>query len=95
MDNGKEYILCAAVRRKAARDCPQVYREGHRDIYSVELGWRHCDILHRFAGELEEFEQGFFTSKGRYVDRKEAAELAYACGQIEKPAKVLFSEDIY
>lgn len=41
--------------------------------------------------------QGFMTSFGRFVDRKEAAKIALECGQIEKLEEngVLFSEDIF
>lgn len=41
--------------------------------------------------------QGFMTSMGRFVNRKEAAEIAYNCGQIEDKEKLslFFSEDIF
>ena len=39
--------------------------------------------------------QGFITSNGRFVNRKEAAVIAYNSGQIQKPINKLFSEDLY
>lgn len=41
--------------------------------------------------------QGFMTSLGRFVDRKEAAIIAIQCGQIEKLeyGTELYSEDIF
>ncbi len=39
-------------------------------------------------------EQGFITSNARFVDRTEAADIAFEAGQIKKPTNVLFSEDI-
>jgi hypothetical protein len=42
--------------------------------------------------------QGFMTSTGRFVDRKEAWEIAVASGQIDDKGgynKELFSEDLY
>lgn len=39
--------------------------------------------------------QGFITNKGRFVNREEAAVIAYNCGQIQKPINKLFSEDLY
>lgn len=39
--------------------------------------------------------QGFMTSTGRFVNRKEAAEIAYNCGQITEEKVSLFSEDIF
>ena len=39
--------------------------------------------------------QGFMTSIGRFVNRKEAAKIAYNCGQITEEKVSLFSEDIF
>lgn len=42
--------------------------------------------------------QGFLTSKGRFVNRREAFQIALAAGQIDESAGVdreLFSEDLY
>ncbi len=40
-------------------------------------------------------DQGFMTSKGRFIGRVEAAELAFKNGQIEKKTDLLFSEDLW
>jgi len=97
MDNSKEYILCAAIKRIQPNPCNKLYVEKYQDIYSIELGWRHMDILHRFPGQVHKnpFESGFFTSHGRYVDRKEAARIAFECGQTNELKETLYSEDIY
>lgn len=41
--------------------------------------------------------QGFMTSTGRYVGRREAAQIAQEAGQIDKPKwpPELFSEDLW
>lgn len=39
--------------------------------------------------------EGFITSFGRFVDRVEAAEIAYNCGQIDEKINVLFSENLF
>lgn len=39
--------------------------------------------------------QGFVTSKGVFVDRKEAAKIAWLAGQTNKEIKILFSEDLW
>lgn len=52
IDSSKEYILCAAIRRKERKNCNIVYHPEFQDIYDIEIGWRHCDILHRFIGEV-------------------------------------------
>ena len=98
IDTSKEYLLCAAIRRKEERDCPKVYWEQYRDIYKIELGWRHPDILHRFIGEVSKDpdDQGFYTSKGRFVTREEGLIIARAAGQVDKIiGGVLTSEDLY
>lgn len=95
IDNNKEYILCAAIKRKKPRNCYKCYWLQLSDIFEIELGYRHPDIMHRFFREVDNSYQGFYTSKGRFVDRKEAAKIAYNCGQIDKQVDVLFSEDLY
>lgn len=98
MDNTVEYILCAAIKRKEPRKCTPYY-EGTNDICNIEIGYRHHDIMQRFGkDELILTEQGFYTSKGRYVDRKEARHIAIKAGQINNVPKLserLFSEDLY
>ena len=91
IDNSKEYILCAAIRRKQPRE-GSPYWEGTNDIMNIEIGFRHHDIFHRFRDgeELNGIEQGFYTSKGRYVDRIEAMKIAHECGQVSD--EVAFSK---
>lgn len=94
----KEYLLCAAIRRVEPRDCPKVYWEQFHDIYKIELGWRHPDIMHRFGKEVSRNpkDQGFYTSKGRFVTREEGLEIARASGQVKDIiGGVLTSEDLY
>ncbi len=62
-------------------------------------GKRHSDAI-RAAAEATgkkpiTGEQGFVTSAGRFVSRKEAAEIAFAAGQIEEEKDILFSEDVW
>ena len=77
----KEYILCAAIRRLKPRECQPYY---NNDICNIEIGYRHHDILQRFRGEVstKQEDQGFYTSKGRYVDRIEAMDIAFKVGQV-------------
>ena len=114
MDNRKEYIVCAAYRFKEGYRTPtmeaitakngtmveEIYREPHREVFRMALGWRHADILYKYKDCIEDDGGGFMTSKGRYVDRKEAAHIAKAAGQIRdeyraETVNYLFSEDIY
>lgn len=95
MNNLKEYILCAAIKRKTPRNL-EVYHRGKNDIHEIEIGYRHPDIIQRFKGELDIHQQGFYTSKGRFVDRITAKQIAEEAGQIEKlDTTLLYSEDLY
>lgn len=111
IDNSKEYILCAALKRKEPRQCyhgGQPYHEGMNDILNIEIGYRHHDIYQRFGGEvsMKMADQGFYTSKGRFVDRVTAMKIAIDAGQVpnekefieyegKKHDGELFSEDLY
>lgn len=96
-----EFILCSAIKRIKPRETKCNYH--NNDIHLVELGYRHHDILIRFRGEVSAnlFDQGFYTSLGRFVDRKEAYKIAYDAGQLKNPEYSedyeyrLFSEDLY
>ena len=94
----QEWILCSAIKRRERRVVDgNPYWEGTNDILDIELGMRHHDIFRRFEEEMDPHmeAQGFYTSKGRFVGREEAAKIAYAAGQIFSPANRLFSEDLY
>lgn len=100
-----ERILCSAIQVKGSID------ERLDDIY---LGLRHAhcfaemskrrDLLELVDDKyrvslLRSAEQGFFTSKGRFVDRKEAMTIAVAAKQPLRDIGVrrdeLFSEHLY
>lgn len=53
------------------------------------------DVAGRHSLEIYEKEQGFLTNYNRFVGREEAAEIALFAGQIKKPIKTLYSEDLY
>ena len=97
MDNKKEYILCAAWKRKVPRSTiSNPYKGGHNEILNIEIGYRHHDIYSRFEKELslEEGCMGFYTSFGRFVSRTEAMKIAYNCGQISEKRAKWTQEDI-
>lgn len=97
----KEYILCAAIKRKIPINVNNKNYKTNTleddDIYSIEIGRRHNDILARFGKvQLEVIKQGFYTSYGRFVSREEALQIAKDTGQIkETDSNILFSEDLY
>lgn len=99
-----EYILCAAIKRKKPMNPKSYnyqtlgqYTQIPDDIYSIEIGRRHNDILVRFGeSHLDVTQQGFYTSYGRFVNREEALKIAKEAGQVkETNSKRLFSEDLY
>lgn len=97
-----EIIVCAAQRAyKHGDECPII-------IPSV----RHFDknthsLLDNFIidlGIIDNWEQGFLTSKYRFVDREEAAKIAVENNQVKRlvgnqkdlnSVTVLFSENLY
>lgn len=83
-----EICICAAVRLMDGL---------------VVRGHRHHDCL-RAAGEMKRIPlgaaQGFITSRGRFVDRREAMQLQLAAGIVSADeggyrGDGLFSEDLY
>jgi hypothetical protein len=109
IDNSGEYILCAAIWYKdipLKKEISGVLPK-NIDMGLVVLGHRHgqcmwtmtsltglrtCEIGEDCSGEHE---QGFLTNKNRFVDRVEAAQIAFAAGQTEDLRTRLFSEDLY
>lgn len=88
---GLEYIVGVAIRVQD-RTGTVVYR----------LGWpaRHHTILNMLSqtvgvGQVGEHDQGFWTSRERYVSRRQAADLARAAGQTVSQRSLLFSEDLW
>ena len=97
----KEYILCAAIKRKSPiKVTSHNYKTNtleDDDIYSIEIGRRHNDILARFGkANLDVIKQGFYTSYGRFVSREAALQIAKDAGQVKETySNQLFSEDLY
>ena len=109
-DEIPEYILCAAVWYKdLPMKRPEVldnrgFRPYNVDRGVVISGWRHGNCIYQMVAitglrsipaEAGEEIQGFLTSKNRFVDRKEAGEIAFANGQTDELKTTLYSEDLY
>lgn len=76
------------------------------DVYSVPKPGRHHDVIAKHRAVVGSYYmsevdiQGFITSTNRFVNRKQAALIAYAAKQIESPKRTgpqdeLFSEDLW
>lgn len=74
-------IKCAAIKRN--------------DGIIVE-GRSHAECIQKLpSGTCKRGKvMGFVTDDGTFVDRKEAARIAFNAGQIPKQVTVLFSEDL-
>lgn len=89
----REYILCSAIHNPDEKDIA-----GEPLIY---CGLRHNNILWQSKKVSRRLKhQGFLTNKGRFVNRKEALEIAFNENQVHErdlknPNIGLFSEDLY
>lgn len=105
----KEYILCAAIWYKEIplkKEIPQVLPK-NCDKGLVVLGHRHGQCMWTMGSltglrsvtnavdGVGEYEQGFLTNTNRFVDRKEAGQIAFKAGQTEELKTTLYSEDLY
>lgn len=101
-----EYILCAANYYNDGIE----YAHSPTNIKTgfVVCGHRHHNCIQTFA-QIVEFPydnkalklqrtevQGFLTNKNRFVDREDAARIAFISGQIKDPnLEKLYSENLY
>ena len=108
MEDVQEHVLCAANWYPKLEFPNQI--EGLDAIYwlpqninkgIVFSGRHHLQCMYQayqLTGkkqcELIEY-QGFLTSHNRWVTRKEAGEIAFLAGQVDKPTDYLFSEHLY
>lgn len=72
------------------------------NVYAADERQKELNSELEWNEDLEKHEvtQGFITSFGRFVNRKEAMKIALACGQVKyeelgNPLIGLFSEDIF
>ena len=108
MKKDTEYILCSAVWfDKVPLENEEVLRLRGCSPYNVDrgivfCGWRHFNCIYQLVAifgksthELGEVEQGFLTSKNRFVGREEAGKIAYEAGQTDELKTYLYSEDVW
>lgn len=86
-----EVCLCAAHRLDDGRI---VRGHRHDDCIQTILKWRGAG---QDVGKVRMEQQGFLTSRGRFVDRKEGYALQVAAGLLKgrQGVHVLMSEDLY
>lgn len=100
-----ERVLCAAIWYKNGKKYPHMPKNVDSGIMVSGNGHSICNTLLKTMFPNREYItdnhdgkttiQGFITSHRRFVDRTEAAEIAFKIGQIPNPIKILYSEDLY
>jgi len=102
LNNGKvEYIMCAANYYDDNQD--HMFQPYNIDKGFVVCGWRHpcCGktymALNQNAKRWDDCEQGFLTTKNRFLTREEGLELVKQTGQLKGDiiGGVLTSEDLW
>lgn len=101
----KPYLLCSAIWYK---DLPTMrFLPINCKVGVVLCGWRHGNIIAQVSAltgkrgvknvpdGVGDYEQGFLTNDNRFVDRVEAAKIAYESGQTQVLKTYLFSEDVW
>lgn len=93
-----EKIVCSAIWYKKGDKLQHTCINVDEGI--VLFGLRHTmwDLLVRLYPDYKQDHctvQGFLTSENRFVERNEAAEIAFKSGQTEENKKFLYSEDLY
>ncbi len=100
----KQFIVCSAIWYKD--DKKRVFSPKNIKTGIVVCGLRHNNCFEilvelfpsKDQNKLEykgKIKQGFLTSDNRFVDRKEAAKIAFQSNQTDILKKGLFSEDLY
>ena len=99
------YLLCSAIWYKDLPTMRLLPKNCEKGI--VLCGWRHGNIIAQMKATMGlrtvvhgensagEYEQGFLTNDNRFVERAEAAEIAFKSGQIKVEKTYLFSEDVW
>lgn len=102
LENGEtEYVMCAANHWNDGKD--HSYQPYNVDKGYIIGGWRHPCIgqtymaTHPEAKRWDNCEQGFLTTKNRFLTREEALELVISTGQHSGKiiGGMLTSEDLW
>ena len=93
-----EFIICAAIYWDDGKEYCHMAKNIKTGI--VICGRRHHNcfsILSSLGKSRLDFKetQGFMTSKDRFLNRYDAAEIAFKAKQTSERRSVLYSEDLY
>jgi len=92
-----EKILCSAIWYDTWSEKP--HQPLNIESWYVACWYRHCSCICQWMNDpSNEKEQGFLTSKNRFVDRSEwfnIAEKAWQLNDNPRHWRVLYSENLY
>lgn len=96
--NKNAFILCAAIW--VDNGIKYSHPILNKPTGLVIGSWRHHNCIGILYGSKIKLKnnlviQGFITSDSKFVDRKEAGQIAFEAGQIKEPTDCLMSEDLY
>lgn len=96
--------VCPICELTKSCKCHEAERILHASVIAKDgrifFGKCHADCFYKgqamgVAMSSKSNHQGFITNKGRYVDRQEAAQIAFQQKQIDLETGYLFSEDMW
>lgn len=87
---------------KISRAAIKYHKINDPDNYKIEYGFNHDAVMNSIrakkdSSDIYEYQYGFITNERplHFVSRREAAEIAFEAGQISKPKKLLYSDDLF
>ena len=98
MGFNKDYIICSAIWFDDGKEYP--HQPKNINTGYVIAGRRHHNcfmtnsIINDSKNKIKSI-QGFLTSNDLFLNRKDASDFAFKCGQIKSDSECLFSEDLY
>lgn len=93
-------VICSALWYDIVEEKLRAHQPKNIENGIVCAGLRHCNCLTTLWATTDKVDKtkvhyGFITSDHFFVDRKEAAKIAFNAGQIKFKRDQLFSEDLY
>ena len=94
----KNYILCSAIWVNDFKIYDHQPKNIESGIVVCGQGHHNCFVIlaqTNISYKEHKKIQGFLTADNRFVDRKEAGDIAFKSGQIDKKTDKLYSEDLF
>ena len=82
------------MTKKTTVKVPAIKEKSGKIVEAPSKAWSHEEIEMSKGLKDSKVKRGFVTNTGKFVDRKKAAKIAKAAGEIKKPVKKLHSHDL-